>query len=57
VELLGGEPGRRMEVEWHELIRGHAQDRTGLPADSQPTSRVRDLRLCESPDQPFTVST
>jgi hypothetical protein len=29
-ELIGGEGGRRIEADWHEPIRGHDCDRTGL---------------------------
>jgi hypothetical protein len=34
MELVGGERGRRIEADWHELIRGHDRDRTGLARPS-----------------------
>jgi hypothetical protein len=35
-ELVGGECGRRIEADWHELVRGHEPDRTGLARHPAP---------------------
>jgi hypothetical protein len=36
VELIGDEGRGRIEVDWHELVRGHARDRSGLARPGAP---------------------